>query len=134
MLVIGIIFYIDISVHLILLKEHALRHARLIGFFSTVVLFLFSFAHAHCQPYEIPMSNNLKMIDFAGLSSVEWKTALSALLNLMSGVDYRDKAKEVMSYQKCHSVMECVSISDVDIENSTLHKKREKNWHNSCYQ
>jgi len=35
------------------------------------------------------------MIDFAGMSSTERKTALATLLNLLPGVDRRDEAKEV---------------------------------------
>jgi len=68
-------------------------------FFGIFALFLFSFAHL--QPYKIPISHNLKMIDFAGLSSAEWKTALTTLLNILSGVDHRDESKKVMNDQKC---------------------------------
>jgi len=47
------------------------------GFLGIVIFFLFAFAR--CQPYKIPESNNPKMIDFAGMSSTERKTALSLL-------------------------------------------------------
>jgi len=61
------------------------------GFLGIVILFLFSFAR--CQAYKIPESNNPKMIDFAGISSTEQKTALATLLNLLHGVDRREEAK-----------------------------------------
>ena len=66
------------------------------------------------------------MIDVAGMSSTERKTALSALVNLLRGADCRDKTKEAVNYQKCYSVMEFVRMSDVDTENFTLHKKEGK--------
>jgi len=66
------------------------------------------------------------MIDVAGMSSAERKTALSALLNLLPGPDHRDEAKEVVNYQKCCSMIEFIRMSDVDTENFTLHKKEGK--------
>jgi len=63
------------------------------------------------------------LTDFAGMSSTERKTALATLLNLLPGVDRRDKAKEVMNYQKCYNVIEFVSMTDADIESFTLSKK-----------
>jgi len=66
------------------------------------------------------------MIDFAGLSSTERKTALATLLNIIHGIDRRDEAKEVMNYQKCYNVIEFVSLSDAAIESFTLYKKEGK--------
>jgi len=63
------------------------------------------------------------MIDFAGMSSTERKTSLAALFNLLPGVDRRDEAEEVVNCQKCHSVIEFVSMTDADIESFTLWKK-----------
>jgi len=94
------------------------------GFLGIVILFLFAFAR--CQAYKIPEHNNPKMIDFAGMSSTKRKTALATLLNLLSGVDRRDEAKEVMNYQKCYNVIEFVSMTDADIESFTLWKKEGK--------
>jgi len=91
------------------------------GLLGIVILFLFAFAR--CQAYKTPESNNPKMIDFAGMSSTERKTALATLLNLLPGVDRRDEAKEVMNYQKCYNVIEFVSMTDVEIESFTLWKK-----------
>ena len=83
------------------------------GLLGIVILFLFAFAR--CQAYKIPGGKHPKMIDFAGMSSTEWKTALATLLNLLPGVDRRDDAKEVMNYQKCYNVIEFVSMADADM-------------------
>jgi len=82
------------------------------GLLGIVILFLFAFAR--CQAYKIPESNHPEMIDFAGMSSTERKTALATLSNLLAGVDRRDEAKEVMNCQKCHSVIDFVSVTDAD--------------------
>jgi len=94
------------------------------GFLGTVILFLFAFAC--CQAHEIPESNNPKMIDFAGRSSTERKTAFAALLNLLLGADRRDEAEEVVNCQRCHNVIEFVNMTDADTESFTLWKKEGK--------
>ena len=63
------------------------------------------------------------MIDYAALNTAERKTALTALLDLISGDEHRGDAKAVMKYQKCVSVVEFLSLTDTDIDNFTLYKK-----------
>ena len=63
------------------------------------------------------------MIDYAALNTAERKTALTALLDLISGDERRGDAKAVMKYQKCVSVVEFLSLTDTDIDNFTLYKK-----------